>query len=711
MAVQTAVAALRANPGDEIITTPATDIGSVIGVLQNGLIPVFCDWAPGTFNMSATDIERRITSRTRAILVIHLFGLPCDMTAIMEVADRHDLSVIEDCAQAHLAEHNGKKVGSFGEMSCFSFGLKTLTTNQGGMVAAADADNAARQRGYLSKGSEKVGDIWTPYSRIGTFAPMTDLQTAVGLAQIARLVAATRAREVVAAHMHAALSQIACITLPETLPGDRSVHYLIPYHFDEAIAGIQLQQFIEALRAEGISDAFGPYLKGQALHRHPLFLNATGFGTSGFPFRGDDGIPRIDYASLRLPQIDAIMPGLGFFHMRNSFTQEDGADIETAITKVARGFGLLGPRNLDGPRPLASMVRPEATLERAARHDTPPTDPAPSPTPERSVLHAFAAADDVAPQLLKPASVSSANTGAAVFDVTAFGAIGDGSAVTAEANDLAFERLFEECHDRSARIILPRGRFVVSQPWRLIRQRILKFIGQGVNAKNFGTRIITDGQNGQGLLDLASCVHCQFEGIHFDGSHCNDVPVVQTRCDTDGPDGLSALSIRFDDCTFQGPEAGVCVALRDSANIDFDHCWFTMLLTAVTLGVAIGGVKGSISNRLVNTVTFQTCLFFGFVRGIRASCVKVSDSMFSERINGAGTGLDFGDDPMSRVTHVSINGCFAIRAQSGAFFRQGAQGFGWCSRITALAAMIMGWYWTAKEVLLSARTCLSASSM
>ena len=118
-----AVAAVNPEPGDEIITAPATDIGSVLGIVLQNAIPVFSDWRPGAYlNQDAADIESRITERTRAIMVVHLFGYPVDMDAVLDVARRHNLPVIEDCSQAHLAEYKGRLVGTMGDMGCFSLG-------------------------------------------------------------------------------------------------------------------------------------------------------------------------------------------------------------------------------------------------------------------------------------------------------------------------------------------------------------------------------------------------------------------------------------------------------------------------------------------------------------------------------------------------------------------------------------------------------------
>src|SRR5215470_675894 len=110
-AIHVALGALDLNPGDEVITAPITDLGTIIPVLYQNGIPIFAD-VDDTYNMDPVDIERKISPRTRAIIVVHLFGNPCDMDAIVDIAKRHGIALIEDCSQAHLAEYRGKYVGT-----------------------------------------------------------------------------------------------------------------------------------------------------------------------------------------------------------------------------------------------------------------------------------------------------------------------------------------------------------------------------------------------------------------------------------------------------------------------------------------------------------------------------------------------------------------------------------------------------------------------
>src|SRR5262245_47638183 len=138
-AIHTALAALDLEPGDEVITSPITDMGALAPLLYQGLIPVFADVDPRTCNLTARTIEERLSERTRAVIITHLFGNPCDMGAILELATTRRLPVIEDCAQAFLARYDGRRVGTFGAIGCFSLQQgKHITTGEGGLVVTND---------------------------------------------------------------------------------------------------------------------------------------------------------------------------------------------------------------------------------------------------------------------------------------------------------------------------------------------------------------------------------------------------------------------------------------------------------------------------------------------------------------------------------------------------------------------------------------------
>ena len=150
--LHTAIAALNPNPGDEIITTTITDMGGITPILYQNAIPVFADTDPFTLNITAETIEPRITKKTKAIIVVHLFGKPAEMGPIMKLARRHNIPVIEDCCQAYFAKYKGQNVGTIGDIGCFSLQQgKHMTAGEGGIVCADDPDLARRIRLFIDK--------------------------------------------------------------------------------------------------------------------------------------------------------------------------------------------------------------------------------------------------------------------------------------------------------------------------------------------------------------------------------------------------------------------------------------------------------------------------------------------------------------------------------------------------------------------------------
>jgi len=183
VAIHLALVTLGIGAGDEVIVPTFTYIASANPILQVGAKPVFVDSLESTWQMDPEDIERKITENTKAIIAVHLYGHPCDMDAIMKIAKKHNLFVVEDCAEAVGTEFNGKKVGSFGDINTFSFfGNKTITTGEGGMLTTNDPDLAQRAAHFKGQGLAKYREYW--HDTIGFNYRMTNIQAAIGLAQL-----------------------------------------------------------------------------------------------------------------------------------------------------------------------------------------------------------------------------------------------------------------------------------------------------------------------------------------------------------------------------------------------------------------------------------------------------------------------------------------------------------------------------------------------
>ncbi|GAB6100857.1 DegT/DnrJ/EryC1/StrS family aminotransferase [Thermococcus atlanticus] len=183
-ALDVALKALKIKAGDEVITTPFTFIASANSILFQGAKPVFADIDPETFNLDPNEVLERINDKTRAIIVVHLYGQPADMRAFMEIAEDHNLYLIEDCAQAHGAEFEGQKVGTFGHIAAFSFyPTKNMTTGEGGIVVTNDEELAKRASLIRNHGqAEKY-----LHEELGYNLRMTNIAAAIGRVQLRKL--------------------------------------------------------------------------------------------------------------------------------------------------------------------------------------------------------------------------------------------------------------------------------------------------------------------------------------------------------------------------------------------------------------------------------------------------------------------------------------------------------------------------------------------
>jgi perosamine synthetase len=210
-ALHTAVLAHGIGPGDEVITTPFSFIATANAILFVGARPVFADIDPDTFNIDPQGIEHAVTAHTRAILPVHLFGLPADMDWIMDIADRRHLSVIEDACQAHGATYRGKRVGGFGT-GCFSFyPTKNMTSAEGGMITTNDANFAQRCREIRQHGMRRR----YYHESLGYNFRMTDVHAAIGLAQLQKLARFNEARVANARYLSQRLRGVVVPKVPD----------------------------------------------------------------------------------------------------------------------------------------------------------------------------------------------------------------------------------------------------------------------------------------------------------------------------------------------------------------------------------------------------------------------------------------------------------------------------------------------------------------
>ena len=224
-ALLVAQAAAGIGPGDEVIVPNMTFVTTATSCMYLGAKPVFADIDLSVYGMASTDIERHINNRTKAIIPVHYAGQTADMSGIMDVANKYNLTVIEDAAEAHLAEYNGRKSGSIGKMGIFSFTpSKPMTTGEGGMITTDDAELAQLARVLRDHAFSDERHFWHKY--LGFNYRMTNMQAAVGLAQTEQMESFVEARRANAARYTAALSQIPGIVTPPEAEWVKNVFWM-----------------------------------------------------------------------------------------------------------------------------------------------------------------------------------------------------------------------------------------------------------------------------------------------------------------------------------------------------------------------------------------------------------------------------------------------------------------------------------------------------
>ena len=299
----TAIGAVGVEPGDEVICSPYTMSASATCALFYGGIPVFADIDPDTFCLSAESIEHCITERTKAIVVVHLFGHPADMDAIMELARRHDIRVIEDAAQAPGVEYKGQPVGAIGDIGGFSLNFhKHIHTGEGGMLVTNDADLARRCQLIRNHGENAVDHSdESLVNAIGGNYRLTELQAAIGIEQLSRLDGYLVHRRTLAAHLRGRLESVRGLRVQaDPVNGTTHAYYVLPIHYNAAEVGLSRNLFVKSVLAE-LPTPDGP--EGTALveaYVRPLYLSRIyqeqiAIGEKGFPFTYNEGV-RYDYS-------------------------------------------------------------------------------------------------------------------------------------------------------------------------------------------------------------------------------------------------------------------------------------------------------------------------------------------------------------------------------------------------------------------------------
>jgi perosamine synthetase len=255
-ALHLATATLKLKPGDEVLVSAFTNMASFFAVLYTGATPIPIDSEPDTWNIDPKLIEAKITPRTKAIMVVHIYGHPVDMDPVMEIAKKHNLMVIEDAAEAHGAEYKGRRVGGIGDIGCFSFyANKIITTGEGGMVVTNNKEYAERAWMLKSLAFGFGTDNKFIHHDIGFNYRMPNLQAAIGLAQLEKIDFLIEKKRELAAYYNEHLKDIPELQLPVEKPYAKNVYWVYHVVLQGALAGRRSEVFAEMEKRE----AFMPY--------------------------------------------------------------------------------------------------------------------------------------------------------------------------------------------------------------------------------------------------------------------------------------------------------------------------------------------------------------------------------------------------------------------------------------------------------------------
>lgn len=339
-----ALAAFEVGPGDEVIVTPYTFVASATCVLEQNAIPVFADIDPISLTIDPKEIEAKISDRTKAIIPVSICGIPMDIGAIMEIADKYDIKVIEDNAQAPGATYYGKKLGTFGHISCYStISGKIMSTGEGGYLLTDDDELYEKLWGYVDFSRRKhLGKASKfHYGLPCTNYRITNMQAAIGLQQLKKLNDMNNRRIENAHYLEEKLRDIPGIQLiPDPTWGDR-VYFYFCVRIEPEVLGANIIDFAKALAAEGVYDY--KYISTTrmmiAQHLEPLFINKKGYGNTQCPFNCPLYGRDIEYKKGQLPVAEKAAEEIFWLSsVHPALTPADLEDTALAVRKVANAF-------------------------------------------------------------------------------------------------------------------------------------------------------------------------------------------------------------------------------------------------------------------------------------------------------------------------------------------------------------------------------------
>jgi dTDP-4-amino-4,6-dideoxygalactose transaminase len=331
-AIHCAIAAINPNPGDEIVTTAITDMGALSPIVYQGAVPVFADVDPVTCNVTAETIEKVLSERTKAIIVTHLFGNPCEMQPIMELARARKIPVIEDTAQAFLAEENGKFAGAIGDIGCYSLQQgKHITTGEGGMVVTNDDALARRMFLFINK-AWGYGDANPDHYFLALNYRVSELQAAVAVAQMDKLDFSVSNRVKTAEKLTGMLQGIDGIETPRVAEGAKHVYWKYCLRVDDTKIEGGAVGMAKLLKEKNIFSA--PRYIVKPAFACEVFREQNTFGDSHFPFN----LARpeaVDYAAEKFPGTFKGLHDILVLPWNERYTDDHVSYIAAAVREAA----------------------------------------------------------------------------------------------------------------------------------------------------------------------------------------------------------------------------------------------------------------------------------------------------------------------------------------------------------------------------------------
>ena len=338
-AIHLGLIAAGVGPGDEVIVTPNTDFGSLIGIIAEGAVPVFCD-CDWTLQPTAASVAAKITPRTRAVEVIHIAGYPAPVDEIVALCAPRGIGVVEDCAQAWGAHLHGRMVGSFGIAGCYSTNdFKHISTGDGGFVALNDSALYRRVNNYSDKHYDRLFKGELGKAHFGMNYRMSELQGAVAVAQLEQVETITRRHHELGERLAAGLQDLPGARLLRPIPGGYATYWWTALFVDEAAVTASRDELIAALQAEGVNvyisgqyDAIGSGLF-QTRSARPWLTDAR----RQYPFVQPDG-RSYEYNFADTPTHHRILQtGIGI-RINRFYTDQDIDETAAGIQKVFRAY-------------------------------------------------------------------------------------------------------------------------------------------------------------------------------------------------------------------------------------------------------------------------------------------------------------------------------------------------------------------------------------